>query len=187
MRRHAHHTPGRRQHLRRHTPPEHRPAEEHTLLAAAPVIKVSDADVEDLRARLRATRWPEPWPVDGWEAGTDAAELRRLVRHWATDYAWRTHEAAVNALPSRFADIDGTPVHYLQYDAEHPDALPIVLTHGRPSTVLALTALAERLAAPSRHGGDARDTFTVIVPSRPGAAAPEGSGVTRTARRFPRP
>ncbi|MBA9050349.1 epoxide hydrolase family protein [Streptomyces griseofuscus] len=135
---------------------------------AAPVIEVSDADLDDLRARLRATRWPEPWQVDGWAAGTDGAELRRLVRYWATDYAWRTHEAAVNALPSRFADIDGTPLHYLRYDAERPDALPIVLTHGWPSTVLELTALAERLAAPSRHGGDAQDAFTVIVPSLPG-------------------
>ncbi|MFF0968965.1 alpha/beta fold hydrolase [Streptomyces sp. NPDC003703] len=151
-------------------PPEHRPAEERTVPTTTPVIEVSDAGLEDLRARLRATRWPEPWPVDGWEAGTDATELRRLVAYWASDYDWRTHEAAVNALPSRFADIDGTPVHYLRYDAEHPDALPIVLTHGWPSTVLELTALAERLAAPSRHGGDARDAFTVIVPSLPGFA-----------------
>ncbi|MFJ5173581.1 epoxide hydrolase family protein [Streptomyces griseoviridis] len=136
----------------------------------APVIDVSEADLEDLRARLRATRWPEPWPVDGWEAGTDAAELRRLVGYWASGYDWRAQEAAVNALPSHFADLDGTPVHYLRYDGEHPDALPIVLTHGWPSTVLELTALAERLAVPSRHGGAARDAFTVIVPSLPGFA-----------------
>ncbi|EGJ73724.1 putative epoxide hydrolase domain protein [Streptomyces sp. Tu6071] len=141
---------------------------EHTVPISKPVIQVTDADLEDLRTRLRATRWPEPWPVDGWQAGTDAAELRRLVTYWATDYTWRTHEAAINALPSHFADIDGTRVHYLRYEAEHPDALPIVLTHGWPSTVMELTALAERLAAPSRHGGDARDAFTVIVPSLPG-------------------
>ncbi|GAA5044817.1 epoxide hydrolase family protein [Streptomyces similanensis] len=135
-----------------------------------PVIQVSDAELADLRARLNATRWPEPWPVEGWEAGADLAELRRLVAHWASDYDWRTHEAAVNALPSHFADLDGTPVHYLRYDGEHPDALPIVLTHGWPSTVLELTALAERLAAPSRHGGRPEDAFTVIVPSLPGFA-----------------
>ncbi|MFJ9348421.1 epoxide hydrolase family protein [Streptomyces sp. NPDC101237] len=140
------------------------------MTSTAPVISVSDADLEDLRARLRATRWPEPWPVDGWEAGTDTAELRRLVTYWSSEYDWRVHEAAVNALPSHFADIDGTPVHYLRYDAERPDALPIVLTHGWPSTVLELTALAERLAAPSRHGGDPQDAFTVIVPSLPGFA-----------------
>ncbi|WP_420031547.1 epoxide hydrolase family protein [Streptomyces sp. cg28] len=137
----------------------------------APVLQVSDGDLEDLRARLRATRWPEPWPTDdGWEAGTDATELRRLVDHWADGYTWRTHEAAINALPSRFADIDGTPVHYLRYDGEHPHALPIVLTNGWPSTVLELTSLAARLASPSRHGGDPQDAFTVIVPSLPGFA-----------------
>ncbi|MED7931945.1 epoxide hydrolase N-terminal domain-containing protein [Nonomuraea sp. LP-02] len=98
------------------------------------MITVSDADVRDLRARLRATRWAEPWPVGGWQAGTDAAELRRLVTYWAGGYDWRAHEAAINALPSHFADLDGTPVHYLRYDGEHPGALPIVLTHGWPSS-----------------------------------------------------
>ncbi|MGW1030305.1 epoxide hydrolase family protein [Streptomyces sp. NPDC002577] len=134
------------------------------------VISVSDAELHDLRARLRATRWAEPWPVKGWEAGTDTTELRRLVAHWASGYDWRRHETAVNALPSHFADLDGTPVHYLRYDGEHPGALPIVLTHGWPSSFLELAALAERLATPSRFGGAAEDAFTVIVPSLPGFA-----------------
>lgn len=151
------------------------------MSATVPVLRISDDDLEALRARLRATRWAEPWPVAGWEAGTDAAELRRLVTYWASDYDWRAHEASVNALPSHFADLDGTPVHYLRYDGEHPDALPIVLTHGWPSTVLELTALAERLAAPSRHGGDAQDAFTVIVPSLPGFAfSPQRPALTGT-------
>ncbi|MFC9097418.1 epoxide hydrolase family protein [Streptomyces sp. NPDC057072] len=136
----------------------------------SPVIKVSDAELDDLRTRLRATRWPAPWPIDGWEAGTDSTELGRLVTYWASGYDWRTHEAAINALPSHFADLDGTPVHYLRYGGEHPDALPIVLTHGWPSTFLELTSLAERLATPSRYGGRTEDAFTVIVPSLPGFA-----------------
>lgn len=135
-----------------------------------PLIRVSDADLDDLRARLRASRRPAPWPLDGWQAGTDPAELGRLVGYWATGYDWRAQEAALNALPSHTADIDGTPVHYLRFDGERPDALPIVLTHGWPSTFLELTALAQRLAAPSQHGGDAADAFTVIVPSLPGFA-----------------
>lgn len=134
------------------------------------VITVSDADLHDLRARLRVTRWAEPWPVGGWEAGTDVAELRRLVTFWADGYDWRAHESAINALPSHHADLDGTPVHYLRYDGEHPGALPIVLTHGWPSSFLELTVLAERLATPSRYGGKAEDAFTVIVPSLPGFA-----------------
>ena len=131
-------------------------------------MNVTDAELEDLRERLRRTRWATPWPIDGWEAGTDGDELRRLVGYWASAYDWRKHEAAINALPSRFADIDGTPVHYLRYDAEREGAFPLVLTNGWPSSFLELTGLAERLSTPSRHGGSPDDAFTVIVPSLPG-------------------
>jgi len=132
------------------------------------VLQVPDADVADLRARLRATRWATPWPVDAWEAGTDGVELRRLVAHWASGYDWRAHEAAINALPSGFADIDGTAVHYLRFDAERAGALPLVLVNGWPSSFLELVGLAERLSTPSRHGGRPEDAFTVVVPSLPG-------------------
>ena len=134
----------------------------------SPLISVTDAELEDLRARLGAVRWPTTWPMPGWDAGTEAGELRRLVEYWASDYDWRSHEAAINALPSHFAQLDGVPIHYLRYDAEQPDALPIILTNGWPSTVLELTGLAQRLASPSRYGGDPADAFTVIVPSLPG-------------------
>jgi pimeloyl-ACP methyl ester carboxylesterase len=137
-----------------------------------PVLRVPDADLEELRSRLRGTRWPRPWPEQdaegGWDAGTDAGELRRLVRYWAQGYDWRAQEAAINALPGQVASLDGTDVFYLRYDAEAPGALPIVLTHGWPSSFLELTRLAQRLASPSRHGGDAGDAFTVIVPALPG-------------------
>lgn len=133
-----------------------------------PLIAVTDEELEDLRARLRATRWPTRWPVDGWEAGADTTEVRRLAEYWATGYDWRAHEARINALPHHTAVIGGTPVHYLRFDGERPGALPIVLTHGWPSTFLELTDLARRLAEPSQHGGDASDAFTVVVPSLPG-------------------
>ncbi|GAA4533641.1 epoxide hydrolase family protein [Amycolatopsis samaneae] len=134
------------------------------------VLEVTDAELGELRARLAATRWPAPWPVTGWSAGTDPGELRRLVAYWAAGYDWRAHEAAINALPHHVADLAGTPVHYLRFDGETPDALPIVLTNGWPSSFLELTDLAQRLATPSRHGGRAADSFTVIVPSLPGFA-----------------
>lgn len=134
------------------------------------VIAVSDVELGELRARLRSVRWPVAWPAQGWDAGTDVGELRRLIAYWADGYDWREHEAAINALPSRFADIDGTPVHYLRFDGENPGALPIVLTHGWPSSFLELVGLARRLATPSRYGGDPADAFTVIVPSLPGFA-----------------
>jgi pimeloyl-ACP methyl ester carboxylesterase len=132
------------------------------------VLDVPEAELDDLRARLRGTRWAKPWPVDAWAAGTDGDELRRLVDHWATGYDWREQEAAINALPSVFADIDGTPVHYLRFDAEHDGALPILLANGWPSSFLELTEVARRLSAPSRYGGDPADAFTVIVPALPG-------------------
>ena len=131
-------------------------------------VAVPDADVEDLRSRLRGTRWPVAWPSTSWEAGTDIAELQRLVQYWASDYDWRAQETAINALAHQFADIDGTEVHFLRFEGEHPDALPLVVTHGWPSTFLEGVELAQRLAEPSRHGGRAEDAFTVIVPSLPG-------------------
>ncbi|MEU4191638.1 epoxide hydrolase family protein [Kribbella sp. NPDC026611] len=132
------------------------------------VLSVSDADLADLRARLTATRWARRWPVDAWTAGTDSDELRRLVGYWCTAYDWREHEAAINALPSAFADVAGTSIHYLRFDAGRDGALPLLLANGWPSSFLELTELAERLSVPSQYGGSAENSFTVIVPSLPG-------------------
>ncbi|WP_199176645.1 epoxide hydrolase family protein, partial [Subtercola sp. Z020] len=103
-------------------------------------------------------------------AGVPSAELRRLVDYWRGGYDWREHERAINALPSHLADIDGTAVHYVRLEGEHPDALPIVLTHGWPSSFLELVGLGRRLARPSEYGGRAEESFTVIIPSLPGFA-----------------
>jgi pimeloyl-ACP methyl ester carboxylesterase len=138
------------------------------MTGAHKVLDIPEADLDDLRARLRRTRWARPWPTTAWAAGTDGEELRRLVDHWASAYDWREHEAAVNALPSRFADIDGTVMHYLHFAAESDAALPILLANGWPSSFLELVGLAERLSTPSRFGRRPRDAFTVIVPSLPG-------------------
>lgn len=138
------------------------------------MIEVQDDELEDLRSRLRRTRWPASWPtsrrehVTGWETGVDAHELARLVQYWGSGFTWRVQEAAINALPWHVADLGGAAVSYLRFDGEHPDALPIVLTHGWPSSFLELTELARRLAAPSRYGGSVGDAFTVVVPALPG-------------------
>jgi pimeloyl-ACP methyl ester carboxylesterase len=137
------------------------------------MLHVSEEDLEDLRARLRRTRLPTPWPLTGvaetgWDAGTNSEALTRLVAYWGTSYDWRAHEDAINQLPSHFADVGATRIHYLRFDGEHPDSLPIVLTHGWPSSFLELVDLARRLASPTSHGGAAKDAFTVIVPSLPG-------------------
>lgn len=99
-----------------------------------PLLEVPDTELADLRARLRGTRWAKPWPLEAWEAGTDGDELRRLVGYWATAYDWRKHESAINALPSRFAEIGDTSVHYLLFDAERDGALPLLLANGWPTS-----------------------------------------------------
>ena len=131
-------------------------------------LDVSDADLDDLRDRIRRTRWAPEWPVAAWEAGTDQALLRRLAAVWADGFDWRAREREIRALPWAVADLDGTPVSYLRFDAERPGRLPVILTNGWPSTALELVGLAERLSEPSRSGGDAADAVTVVVPALPG-------------------
>lgn len=133
-------------------------------------IAVPDPALADLRERLALTRWPTPIPADGWELGAETATLKRLVAHWADGYDWRAHERQMNDLPHFTVELDGAPVHFLHLRAERPDAFPLVLTHGWPGSFLELTAMADRLANPSRHGGDAADAFDVVVPSLPGFA-----------------
>ncbi|MFC9351796.1 epoxide hydrolase family protein [Arthrobacter sp. NPDC057013] len=128
----------------------------------------SNEEVNDLRRRLRDTRWPAPWPVTGWDAGTDQRELRRLVSYWAEDFDWETQRCRIDGLPWNTVVIDGTAVAYLRYNSEKPGGLPVVLTNGWPSTALELVALAERLATPSRFGGSPEAAVTVIVPALPG-------------------
>lgn len=131
-------------------------------------IQVSPHDVEDLRNRVRNTRWAPAWPVEGWVAGTDQSELRRLADRWANAFDWDAHQREIAALPWASVSLDGTPLSYLRFDAEQPGGLPLVLTNGWPSTALELVDLARRLASPSEYGGDAADAVTVIVPALPG-------------------
>lgn len=134
----------------------------------APLIEVTESAWEELRSRIRAARWPRPWPIDGWSAGTAPRELRRLAGYWADGFDWRAQEEAINALPSHLAHLDGASVHYLRFDGETPDAVPIVLTHGWPSTFLEEVELARRLSRPSEYGANGAPAFTAIVPSLPG-------------------
>ena len=133
-----------------------------------PLMQVSEADLDELRRRLRATRWPARWPVEPWAAGTDPDELVRLVDHWAGDYDWYRWQAVINELPSHFAVVGGHRVHYLKFEGASDGAIPIVLTNGWPSTFFEMVDLAQRLADPVRFGGADEPSFTVIVPSLPG-------------------
>jgi pimeloyl-ACP methyl ester carboxylesterase len=140
------------------------------VIAEPFTIAIPEAALADLRGRVAATRWPQPIPGEGWELGTEEATLRRLAARWVDGYDWRLHEREMNALPHFVVDLDGAPVHFLHLRGEGPDPFPIVLTHGWPGSFLELSALAGRLAYPSRHGGAAARSFDVVVPSLPGFA-----------------
>ncbi|MGA9278780.1 epoxide hydrolase family protein [Ilumatobacter sp.] len=138
-------------------------------MAAEPVrlVEVAGADVEDLRRRVAGTRWSPDWPTAGWSAGTDPVELRRLAEYWADGFDWWAAQRSLDELPAFGAEVQGTTIRYLRFDAESPGAVGLVLTNGWPSTALELVELARRLARPSDFGC-ARDAFNVIVPALPG-------------------
>jgi pimeloyl-ACP methyl ester carboxylesterase len=131
-------------------------------------LNVAEADLVDLLDRVRRTRWGAEWPVEPWEAGTDQTELRRLAHHWVTDFDWRDQERRIRSLPWATADLDGTPVSYMRFDAERSGRMPLLVTNGWPSSALELVELARLLSRPSEHGGDAGEAVTVIVPALPG-------------------
>jgi len=133
-------------------------------------IAVPDGVLEDLRARLARARFPRQIPGADWAYGTDADYMRELVAHWLDVYEWREQEAMLNALPQYRAEIDGHWLHYLHVRSAHPDALPLVLTHGWPGSVMEFHKVIDPLVAPERHGGDPRDAFHVICPSMTGYA-----------------
>jgi pimeloyl-ACP methyl ester carboxylesterase len=131
-------------------------------------ISTSDAELRDLRERLARTRWPEAETVDDWSQGVPLAYLQDLCRHWAEDYDWRTTEARLNALPQFRTDIDGLGIHFLHVRSPHADALPVVLTHGWPGSVVEFLDVIGPLTDPAAHGGDPADAFHVVCPSLPG-------------------
>jgi pimeloyl-ACP methyl ester carboxylesterase len=131
-------------------------------------IEVPEADLDDLRRRLRRTRWPDPETVDDWSQGVPLLYLQRLCRYWADSYDWRVTEARLNAWPQLTVEVDGLGIHVLDARSPHPGALPLVLTHGWPGSVVEFLDVLGPLTDPSAHGGDAADAFHVLCPSLPG-------------------
>lgn len=145
-------------------------------------VEVPDADLDDLRSRLRRTRWPEAEPVDDWSQGTPSAYLRSLCEYWASGYDWRRAEARLNGFPQYRTEIDGLGIHFLHVRSPHPDAVPLVLTHGWPGSVLEFASVLGPLTDPP----DPADAFHVVVPSLPGYGfsdkpASPGWGIERIA------
>ena len=152
--------------------------------AAATTIRpfraeVAEEELADLRRRLAATRWPDPETVPDQSQGAQLSRLQGLVRYWGTDYDWRRAEAKLNALPQFITEIDGLDIHFIHVRSRHQDALPLIVTHGWPGSVLELLKVIEPLTDPTAHGGAAQDAFHLVIPSLPGygfSARPQAPG-----------
>jgi epoxide hydrolase len=131
-------------------------------------ISIPEADLDDLRQRLRRTRWPEPETVDDWSQGVPLAYTRQLCEYWLEQYDWRASEGRLNRFPQFRAEIDGLDIHFIHARSPHQDALPLVITHGWPGSVVEFHKVIEPLADPVAFGGDAADAFHVVCPSLPG-------------------
>jgi len=131
-------------------------------------IDIPDTDLDDLRDRLRRTRWPEAETVDDWSQGVPLGYVQELCRYWADGYDWRATEARLNALPQFRTTIDGLGIHFIHARSPHPDALPLVITHGWPGSIVEFVKVIGPLTDPTAHGGGAADAFHVVCPSLPG-------------------
>ncbi|WP_340315494.1 epoxide hydrolase family protein [Rhizorhabdus argentea] len=150
-------------------------------------LAVPQADLDDLHRRLDHARWPEKEPVDDWSQGAPLAKLRALCEYWRNGYDWRRCEARLNALGQFRAEIDGLQIHFMHVRSPHPDALPLILTHGWPGSIIEFLKVVGPLSNPTAHGGKAEDAFHLIVPSLPGYGfsgkpAETGWGVMRIAQ-----
>jgi pimeloyl-ACP methyl ester carboxylesterase len=130
--------------------------------------KVADAELTDLRKRIAATRWPERETVPDGTQGVQLATMQKLARYWASDYDWRKCEAKLSALPQFITEIDGLDIHFIHVRSKHEDALPVIITHGWPGSIVEQMKIIDPLTNPTAHGGEASDAFHVVIPSIPG-------------------
>ena len=135
-------------------------------------VDMPEDAIADLRGRIAAARWPSKELVDDRSQGVQLATNQELARYWTTDYDWRTCEAKLNALPQFKTDIDGVEIHFIHARSSHPDALPLIMTHGWPGSVIELLGAVGPLTDPTAHGGSAEDAFHLVLPSIPGMASP---------------
>lgn len=153
------------------------------------LIEVPRAELDDLRARLVRTRWPDEAPGAGWSQGVPLGFLKKLAAYWADGYDWRKQEARLNAIPQFTTFIDGANVHFLHLRSPEPEAMPLLLTHGWPGSVAEFLELIRPLTHPREYGGNPEDAFHVVCPSIPGfgfsGPTPQGGwGLKRISRAF---
>jgi pimeloyl-ACP methyl ester carboxylesterase len=131
-------------------------------------VSFPETEVADLRRRIKATRWPDAELVTDASQGVQLATIQKLAKYWSTDYDWRKAEARLNALPQFVTEIDGLDIHFIHVRSKHENALPIVITHGWPGSILEQLKIIGPLTDPTAHGGTAEDAFHVVIPSMPG-------------------
>src|SRR6202050_2465103 len=131
-------------------------------------IEISQGEIDELRRRIDATRWPTRELVKDRSQGVQLATIQELARYWTTDYDWRKCEARLNALPQFKTEIDGEDIHFIHVRSPHADALPLIITHGWPGSVIELLEVVGPLPDPTAHGGRAEDAFDLVLPSLPG-------------------
>src|SRR5262252_3440292 len=131
-------------------------------------VSVSDEQLDELRRRITATRWPRQELVADGSQGVQLGMLQALTRYWASDYDWRSCEARLNALPQFKTEIDGLDIHFIHVKSRHEQALPLIITHGWPGSVIEMLEVVGPLTDPTAHGGRAEDAFDVVLPSLPG-------------------
>jgi pimeloyl-ACP methyl ester carboxylesterase len=161
------------------------PAQDNTIRPFQ--VGFPEAELTDLRRRVNATRWPERETVTDDSQGVPLAMMQELARYWGTDYDWSTCEAKLNALPHFMTEIDGLDIHFIHVRSPHEEALPLIVTHGWPGSVIEQLKIIEPLTNPTAHGASAADAFHLVIPSLPGygfSAKPTSTGwdPARTAR-----
>jgi pimeloyl-ACP methyl ester carboxylesterase len=131
-------------------------------------VTVPEEELADLRRRITETRWPERETVLDQSQGVQFATIQALARHWERDYDWRKCESKLNALPQFITEIDGLDIHFIHVRSKHDNALPLIITHGWPGSVIEQLKIIDPLTNPTAHGGNASDAFDIVIPSMPG-------------------
>jgi pimeloyl-ACP methyl ester carboxylesterase len=131
-------------------------------------VNVPEADLTELRRRIDATKWPERETVPDQSQGVQLATTQALARYWATEYDWRKIEAKLNALPQFITEIDGLDIHFIHVRSKHENALPLIVTHGWPGSIIEQMKIIDPLINPTAHGASASDAFHLVIPSMPG-------------------
>ena len=134
-------------------------------------FNATDEQLADLRRRVAATKWPERETVSDATQGVQLVTMQKLAQYWATDYDWRKCEAKLNAIPEFVTTIDGVDIHFIHLRSKNPNALPIIITHGWPGSIIEQLKIIGPLTDPVAYGGKAEDSFDVVIPSLPGYAS----------------